>query len=241
MNIVIIAAGKGSRIYKKVKKNKQLIFVKNDILLKILVKNAINSGFKKIFIVVGFKSQNIKNALKEFKQVIFIKNDFFNSREMFYSIICGLKKSNSNTLISYSDILYKKNLLNRIIKIKSKNIHLPVNLSWKKIWKIRKKNIYKDAETLKYNKKYELFEIGKKFKKNEEPNSQFMGLIYVPKKKIPVIMNYYNKNKYHRMQTTDFLNILLINKEKIKVFPTKSFWYEFDDYADFNNFNKKYK
>ena len=54
-------------------------------------------------------------------------------------------------------------------------------------------------------------------------------------------MNYYNKNNYHRMQTTDFLNILLINKEKIKVFPTKSFWYEFDDYADFNNFNKKYK
>ena len=53
---------------------------------------------------------------------------------MFYSIICGLKKTNADTLVSYSDIYYNYRLLNIIIKKKSKNILLPVNLSWKKIW-----------------------------------------------------------------------------------------------------------
>ena len=114
MNIVIIAAGKGSRIYKKVKKNKQLINIKEGILLKVLVKNAIKSGFTKIFVVVGYKSQIIKNTLREFKQVNFIYNKYYNKKEMFYSIICGLKKISGNTLISYSDIIYKKNLLDKI-------------------------------------------------------------------------------------------------------------------------------
>ena len=43
------------------------------------------------------------------------------------------------------------------------------------------------------------------------------------------------------MQTTDVLNLLLRKKEKVKVLPTKSFWYEFDDYEDLHNYNKKFK
>lgn len=241
MNIIIIAAGKGSRIFKKLKKNKQLIDLEEGVLLKILVENAIKAKFKKIYIVVGFKSKNIINALKNYPQVIFIYNKYFATREMFYSIICGLKKTNADTLVSYSDIYYNYKLLNIIIKKKSKNILLPVNLSWKKIWKIRGKNIYDDAETLKYNNNLELIEIGKKFKKKEEPKSQFMGLIFIPQKKISQIIKYYNKNKLQKMQTTDVLNLLLRKKEKVKVLPTKSFWYEFDDYEDLYNYNKKFK
>jgi choline kinase len=241
MNIVIIAAGKGSRIFKKLKKNKQLIDLEEGVLLKILVENAIKAKFEKIYIVVGFKSKNIINALKNYPQVIFIYNKYFATREMFYSIICGLKKTNADTLVSYSDIYYNYKLLNIIIKKKSKNILLPVNLSWKKIWKIRGKNIYDDAETLKYNNNLELIEIGKKFKKKEEPKSQFMGLIFIPQKKISQIIKYYNKNKLQKMQTTDVLNLLLRKKEKVNVLPTKSFWYEFDDYEDLHNYNKKFK
>lgn len=240
MNIVIIAAGKGARIYKKVKKNKQLIKINNEILLEVLVKNAIACGFKKIFIVVGFKSKNIINALNKYKQVKFIKNNLYYSKEMFYSIICGLRHSLNDTIISYSDIIYNKDLLLKMKKNKTKNILLPINLNWKKIWQIRNKNIYEDAETLEYNKRKELMEIGNKITKKNEPLGQFMGLIYIPKNKIKYVINYYKKNNFAKMQTTDFLNILLKNKEKIKVLPTRSFWYEFDDYEDFANYKKKF-
>ena len=50
MNIVIIAAGKGSRIFKKLKKNKQLIDLEDGVLLKILVENAIKAKFDKIYV-----------------------------------------------------------------------------------------------------------------------------------------------------------------------------------------------
>ncbi len=240
MNIVIIAAGKGSRIYKKVKINKQLIKINNNILLVKLVENAIKSGFKKIFVVVGFRPNNIKKALKKFKNITFVNNNFYKSREMLFSIICGLKASKEDTIISYSDIIYDHNLLNLIKKSKSKYISLPVNLNWKKIWKIRKKNIYEDAETLKYDKNLKLTDIGKKLKKTNIPKSQFMGLIYIPKKKINRIIKYYHKNNLKKMQTTDFLNYLISKKEIIKVHPNRSFWYEFDDYEDLYNFRKKF-
>jgi len=68
-----------------------------------------------------------------------------------------------------------------------------------------------------------------------------MGLIFIPQKKISQIIKYYNKNKLQKMQTTDVLNLLLRKKEKVKVLPTKSFWYEFDDYEDLHNYNKKFK
>ena len=220
MNIVIIAAGKGSRIYKIVKKNKQLIKINNEILLETLIKNAIHCKFKKIFIVVGFKSANIINILNRYKQVEFIKNNLYNKKEMFYSIICGLKYSSDDTIISYSDIIYKKNLLTKIIKNKTKNISLPINLNWKNTWKVRNKNIYEDAETLQYNKNKELNDIGNKITKKREPSGQFMGLIYFPKNKIKKIINYYKKTDSSKIQTTGFLNILIKNNEKIKVLPT---------------------
>ena len=240
MNFIIVAAGKGTRIYKKLKKNKPLIKLNNEILLETLVKNAIKCGFKKIFVVIGFKPKNIIKILKKYKQVTFIKNKLFNKKEMFYSIICGLKYSKNDTLVSYSDIIYKKNLLIKIKKANTKKILLPVNLNWKKIWKIRNKSIYEDAETLAYNKKKELTEIGNRISKKNEPLSQFMGLIFIPKDKVKRVINYYQENNYSKMQTTNFLNILLINKEKIKVLPTRSFWYEFDDYEDFANYKKKF-
>ena len=240
MNIVIIAAGKGSRIYKKVKKNKQLIKINNEILLETLIKNAISCRFKKIFIVVGFKSYNIINTLNKYKEVKFIKNNLYNKKEMLYSIISGLRYSLDDTIVSYSDIIYKKNLLVKIKRNKTRNILIPINLNWKNIWKIRNKNIYKDAETLQYSKNKELKNIGNKITKKKEPSGQFMGLIYFPKNKIKKVINYYKKTNSSKMQTTSFLNILIKKNEKIKVLPTKSFWYEFDDYEDFTNYKKKF-
>ena len=166
--------------------------INNNILLVKLVENAIKSGFKKIFVVVGFRPNNIKKALKKFKNITFVNNNFYKSREMLFSIICGLKASKEDTIISYSDIIYDHNLLNLIKKSKSKYISLPVNLNWRKIWKIRKKNIYEDAETLKYDKNLKLFDIGKKLKKTNIPKSQFMGLIYIPKNKINRIIKYFH-------------------------------------------------
>ena len=51
-----------------------------------------------------------------------------------------------------------------------------------------------------------------------------------------------NKAKYDKeLYERDKAKIAARKKEKVKVLPTKSFWYEFDDYEDLHNYNKKFK
>ena len=60
MNIVFLAAGKSSRIYKEVGKPKCLLKINNQSIISNLLKNLKGLNLKKINIVVGFKSYLIK-------------------------------------------------------------------------------------------------------------------------------------------------------------------------------------
>ena len=62
---------------------------------------------------------------------------------MLYSLYLGLKEINDDILVSYSDIIFSKNIFFQVNKIKkNKEIIIPVNTKWKKIWQIRNKNIF---------------------------------------------------------------------------------------------------
>ena len=52
-------------------------------------------------------------------------------------------------LFSYSDIFYEKKIINSLIKIKSKNIVVPININWKQVWKTRKKIYFKTPKHLR--------------------------------------------------------------------------------------------
>ena len=87
---------------------------------------------------------------------------------MLYSLYLGLTKFNDDILFSYTDVIYDRSLIKKIIRKKTFNINVPINLNWKKIWDIREKDILDDAETLKYKNK-KLLEIGNNHKTCMEP------------------------------------------------------------------------
>lgn len=238
MEILILAAGKSSRIYKDIKTHKCLIKINNQTLIKRIV-NICNSEktIRRINIVTGFLTNKIKNELKSYK-INFIKNPLFKKKDMVHSIKLGLNKISDDVIISYSDVFYSKRLFRKIIKNMGKRIILPVNKRWLKIWNIRKKDPFLDCETLKYSNKLMLKEIGNKIKNIKDVNGQFMGLIFIPKNETPKLKSLINKNKNKNMQTTELINILIKNDIKIKVLESRDFWYEFDDYEDVKNFRK---
>ena len=114
MNIVFLAAGKSSRIYKELGKPKCLLKINNHSIIKNLIKNLSGLKIKRINVVVGFKSEQIKKELKEFKKINFIYNRYYNSREMLYSLISALEKIDDDIIFSYTDIIYKKNIIQKI-------------------------------------------------------------------------------------------------------------------------------
>jgi len=235
MNIVFLAAGVGSR-FKGKSKNKILLKVKENYrIIDILRKNTSLTHINKRIFVLGHNSNELKKKIMN-KNFQFIYNKYFKKKDMLHTLIMGLKSSNDDTIISYTDIIYSKALIEKIIKKKSKDMLLPIKTDWKKIWKIRGKLKSNDAESLIYNKRLKLIEIGKKIKKSTK--GQFMGLVYIPKKKISIILKIYEKIKNRKFQTTSFLEYLIKNHVEIKVMPNREPWYEFDDEVDLKNFYK---
>ena len=147
-----------------------------------------------------------------------------------------------DVIISYSDVYYEPELIKKIKNYKSDNILIPYTQNWKKIWKIRNKDIFDDAETFKINKKNKLIEIGNKISKKNlsKVDGQFLGLIYIPKKKIKNFIYLYKNLSQKKIQFTNFLNILISRfGHEIDTVKYGGLWYEFDDQDDLENFYKK--
>tara|TARA_B110000483_G_scaffold233707_1_gene302792 strand:- start:57 stop:767 length:711 start_codon:yes stop_codon:yes gene_type:complete len=236
MNLLILAAGKSSRIFSKIKKHKCLLKINNKTLLSKIIDDSISANIDKVNIVTGFREKILKKYItKNHKNIKIINNSLFNKTDMLHSAILGLKNINDDVIISYSDIFYDVKIFHKIKKLKSKNILIPVKTDWLNVWKQRKKNIKDDAEDLIIDKKNFLKTIGGKIKK-KYPKGQYMGIIYLPKSIIPKIVNVYKQNNIKKLQMSNFLNFLIKLNYNIKVFNTKSYWYEFDDIDDFKNF-----
>ena len=136
MNFLILAAGKGSRFNNKIlNRPKSLIEVNGTTLIENIISCALKNRITNINIVTGYKSEKIVKILKKkYKKINFIHNKNYNKTEMLYSLIKGLKHINDDVIISYADIYYNYNLINKINKnIDKKNIHLPILKNWKKL------------------------------------------------------------------------------------------------------------
>lgn len=240
MNLILLAAGKSSRIYKKIKKNKCLIKINKKSLIRNIIDNATNINISDINVITGFKPNNIRKELKDYKKIKFLKNSKYETTDMVYSLMIGLKKTRSDTIISYTDIFYTKKLFYLIKKCNKNFITIPYIKNWKNVWKTRDKSIFEDAETFKVDKNSKLREIGNKInKKNlKSVNGQFMGIMFVPEKYKNLILKKYNIYNNGKLQLTQFMNKLIQDKITIKCLSYDDFWYEIDDYDDFINFKK---
>ena len=238
MKIIFLAAGRGRRIFKKIKINKCLISINKKTIIENLIENIPKPIRKNIFIVTGFNKNKIINKTNKYK-INFLHNKNYKNTEMVETLRVALMKINDDILISYTDIIYDKFLINLFFKKKYKNITLPIKTNWRKVWDIRGKKAEQDAETLIF-KKDKLLEIGGKIQNINKIRAQFMGLLFIPKKKRENLLNFLSNPKYKKIQTTKLLNDLIKKKLKINVIKTKNKWYEFDDYQDLKNFKKKY-
>ena len=239
MNIVFLAAGKSSRIYKEVGKPKCLLKINNQSIISNLLKNLKGLKIKKINIVIGFKSYLIKKELKKNKKINYIYNKYFNSREMLYSLILALKKIDDDIIFSYTDIIYDRSIIKKLIS-KKNNIYLPVLKNWKNVWIKRKKEIKSDAEDLQIDKNSNLKTIGKKITDISKVKYQFMGLVMINKENKKEIIKLYDSTKNNKkIHLTNFLNLIVKKKIKIKCLKYLKNWYEFDDIDDYLNYKKK--
>ena len=178
MQLIVLSAGKGSRLPAKFRKKPKCLVELNSKPL-LLHNSNFFKRFKKKIIVTGYKQLYLKKISEKigFNNII---NKRYASTNMVYSLFLTKKLINQDIVIVYGDVVFDDRIYD-LLKPK-KNI-LPVNINWLKNWKKRMpfRNIIKDAENL-IIKKNNLFEIGTKINKDKLPKYQFMGIIKLKKK-----------------------------------------------------------
>lgn len=239
MNYIFLAAGKSSRIYKKINKPKSLISLNNQTLIESLLLKLKKKD--RAYIITGFQKEKIEKLFIKKSNIKYIYNKYYNSKDMLYSIYLSLKKVIGDVIISYTDISYEKKIFDNLSKYKN-NICVPVLKNWRKVWDLRKKNIFEDAENLEINIKDKcILSIGDHIKK-KIPRYQFMGLVKIPNFYRKLLLKNFKKLFFKKnIQTTTFLNHLINMGILIRYIPYNGKWFEFDDYNDLKIFNKKNK
>ena len=230
MQLIILSAGKGSRLPSKFRdKPKCLIELNSKPLL--LYNKDFFKNFKKKIIVCGYKQKYLNKISKE-NRLIKIINKKFSSTNMVYSLFLTKNLIKEDVVIIYGDIIFDYKIF-KLLKQK-KNI-LPVNVNWLKNWKKRMsfKKILNDAENLivKDNK---LSEIGTKLKKTKLPKYQFMGIIKLKRNTFKKCYKFFKKINNKKIDMTSFINLCVKNNVlRLSVKKYKSHWFEIDSGKDY--------
>ena len=228
MQLIVLSAGRGSRLPKKfrnkpkclVQINKRPLFFYNQFFFE---------KFQNKIIITGYKSKYLKKITEKFRFKT-IQNKKYLSTNMVYSLFLAKKKITQDVVIVYGDIIFHEEVFSML---RTNQDILPVNTNWLNNWKNRMplKKILDDAEDLVIKNNY-VKEIGSKLKK-KLPKYQFMGIIKFKKATYLKSYKYFKKLKNNNIDMTTFLNLCVKNNIiSLKIKKYKNYWYEIDTSSD---------
>jgi len=249
MNGIILAAGIGKRLAPftdNFPKGMIKLFDKSLIEMQIDVFHS--CGINDITIVTGHLSEKMT-----FHSVQYIKNENFSSTNMNESLFCAKEKLCDSVLISYSDIIFEKKILDQLQNFKG-DIGVAVRLNWKSSYNGRTLHSKIEAENI-------LLENGKilKTQKNiseELPNqtvAEFLGLIKLSKVGCSIFLEKFSElkkshtGKFHSSPSlkqaylTDMLQELIDTGYTVEPVLVNGNWCEIDTIQDIENARKKFR
>ena len=248
MNAIILSAGEGSRLYPLTKnKPKGMVNLFKKNLLQWQIDTLRSCGIEDITIVKGYLEQLIN-----FKKINYRKNKKYSTTNMVETLFCATDKIIGPTIISYGDIIYQKEVLEKIIHSKAE-ISVVIDKNWKPYWNERFSEPLSDAESLEINNSGYITEIGQKVNNSRLISGQYIGLMKFQGKGITNLLNFYKESKlqaknginplnpkceFKKSYMTDLLEGMIKSKFKIKSVEIKNKWLELDTYSDYLLYKK---
>ncbi len=244
MNVagIILAAGRGSRMKELTEdKPKCLVELSGQALLHWQLSDMRSAGIERILVVTGYKKEKI---LGNFATT---SNENWQNTNMLSSLLCAEDFASNcfangidKLIISYSDILYHRGHIQKLISAKG-HIAIAYDTLWAELWDLRfGEKALEDAETFRHDKG-RLLEIGGKSKILAEIQGQYMGLLAFDKSGWKSLVNAARTlgAKTANMDMTAFLQHLLNNNHDIEAVPVSGKWCEVDSSEDLNKYAQK--
>jgi len=235
MKAIILAAGTGSRLMPLTKDvPKCMVEYQSKPIINYILETMKDCHLTDIAIVGGYKQDVLEDYLSG-RKLSFFTNNNYDKTNMVSTLFQAKEFMDEDLIISYADIVYKKEVLDKLINSKN-DFSVVVDRKWKELWSQRMDNPLDDAETLKI-KNNKIIEIGKKPSGYNDIEGQYIGLIKISKKIIKKVINFYsnlNKDQFYdgkdfdNMYMTSFIQMIIDNLVDVKPVFIKGGWVEVD-------------
>ena len=228
MQLILLSAGRGSRLSKKLRSKPKSLASVND---KSIIEHNLKffNKFNNKYIITGYKQKLLSSFAKKYNFKM-VHNKNFQTTNMVHSMFLPSKFIKDDVVICYGDIIFDPNIFKLFV---TKEDIIPLNINWLNIWKKRmsNKNIKEDAEDVVIKKNYLLCIGGKII--NKYPKYQYMGIFKLRKNSYHKLNNFFKKLNKPKIDMTSFINISIKKINLLfKAKKYKSYWYEIDNLKD---------
>lgn len=242
MKAIILAAGQGTRL-KKYTENlpKGMLCFMGKTIIERQIEMYRKCGISDIIVVRGFAADKIA-----YDGVKYYTNEDFANTNMVESLLAAKAEFTEDIIVSYSDILFEKRLLNGMIAANG-DFLVGVDDNWKAYWQKRYGKVDFDTESLAIDSDDNITELGLPNPRLEDVSARYIGILKFSKAGlacIQQIMDVAHKKfvdkpwqqsgkPAHKAYMTDLLNAIIQSGKSVKAVHFASGWIEFDTNEDY--------
>jgi phosphoenolpyruvate phosphomutase len=244
MKAIILAAGMGTRLkHLTENKPKGLLEFNSKSLIEHQLDTLKRCGVDEVIIVRGYMAHKI-----DFPGVKYYVNKDYDKTNMVETLFCAEEELEDEVLVSYADIIYEDNVLTKIMA-SDHGVSVIVDDNWEEYFTARLGgDPLADAESLIYDERGFIKEIGRKNPELKDVQGQYVGLIKFKGRGIKILKDVYHRAReeywdkpwqrgrlFQNTYMTDLLQAII--DSEAEVFPVKihNGWLEFDTVEDYEN------
>ena len=241
MKVIILAAGMGSRLNPLTNdKPKCMLQFKGKTLLQHQLDVLREAGIDRIVVIKGYKEEMIN-----YPDLIYYINDNYQDNNILHSLFYAEEEMNDEFIAAYSDILYSKNVVKRLLDNKE-DISIVVDIDWRGYYKGRTEHPIEEAENVIFDANNNVVKIGKILPDKDAVHGEFIGMMKCSKKGALIFKRYFNRLKqiysgkpfqrapvFEKAYLTDIFQDMADCGVKINCVIIEKGWAEIDTVQDF--------
>ena len=171
-SVIIIAAGLGSRLKKYTNDlPKCMLDFGGKTLLQRQIEAYESCGLNNISVIRGFKKEKIN-----YPEIDYFENKNFKENNILNSLFYAEKVLNGHVIVAYSDILFEKEVVERLLKSEH-DISIVVDIDWRGYYVNRKEHPINEAENVIFDANNNVVEIGKINTERHDVHGEFIGMM----------------------------------------------------------------
>lgn len=242
--VIHLAAGEGTRLQPITDdRPKPLVELGGKSLLERNIQTLTAAGLSDQVVATGYRADQIEALGHQT-----FRNPVYDETDMVYSLFCGEQHfpTGRDLIISYGDIIYEQSLVESLLDCDAP-LCVVIDREWQQLWAERFDDPLDDAETLRFDEKYALEEIGGKPSSLEQIEAQYVGLIKIRSDHIdPFTDMYYELSEptegnetRSSVEMTHFIQRMIDNNWTVQGVLVDGGWVEIDTTADLELYRSK--